>query len=44
MLMAWDADFDYKLECLLAVVDTKLEANEKGTIDLKRKEIRFIPG
>ena len=44
VLMAWDADFDYKLECLLAVVDTKLEANEKGTIDLKRKEIRFIPG
>lgn len=39
-----DADFGYKLDCLLAVVDTKLEANEKGTIDLTRKEVRFIPG
>ncbi len=39
-----DADFGYKLDCLLAVVDTKLEQNEKGTIDLTRKEVRFIPG
>lgn len=37
-------DFGYKLDCLLAVVDTKLEQNEKGTIDLTRKEVRFIPG
>ena len=43
VLMPWDADFGYKLDCLLAVVDTKLEANEKGTIDLTRKEVRFIP-
>ena len=43
VLMPWDADFGYKLDCLLAVVDTKLEANEKGTIDLTRREVRFIP-
>ena len=44
MLLAPDADFGYKLDCLLMVVDTKLEQNEKGTIDLTRKEVRFIPG
>ena len=44
VLLERDADFGYKLDCLLAVVDTKLEANEKGTIDLTRKEVRFIPG
>ena len=44
MLLSWDADFGYKLDCLLAVVDTKLEENEKGTIDLTRKEVRFVPG
>lgn len=44
VILAWDADFGYKLDCLLAVVDTKLEENEKGTIDLTRKEVRFIPG
>ena len=37
VLLSWDADFGYKLDCLLAVVDTKLEENEKGTIDLTRK-------
>ena len=44
VLLSWDADFGYKLDCLLAVVDTKLEENEKGTIDLTRKEVRFVPG
>lgn len=44
VLLEQDADFGYKLDCLLAVVDNKLEANEKGTIDLTRKEVRFIPG
>ncbi len=44
VILSWDADFGYKLDCLLAVVDTKLEENEKGTIDLTRKEVRFIPG
>lgn len=44
VLLAPDADFGYKLDCLLMVVDTKLEQNEKGTIDLTRKEVRFIPG
>ena len=44
VLLSPDDDFGYKLDCLLAVVDTKLEQNEKGTIDLTRKEVRFIPG
>lgn len=44
VLLERDADFGYKLDCLLAVVDSKLEPNEKGTIDLTRKEVRFIPG
>lgn len=43
VLYPWEADYGYKTDCLLAVVDTKLEANEKGTIDLQRKEVRFIP-
>ena len=42
--LAWDADFNYKLQCMLTVIDTKLEANEKGTIDLTRDAVRFIPG
>ena len=44
VLLSPDDDFEYKLDCLLAVVDTKLEQNEKGTIDLTRKGVRFIPG
>ena len=44
VLLSPDDDFGYKLDCLLAVVDTKLEQNEKGTIDLTRKEVRFVPG
>lgn len=42
--MAWNADYRYKLECMLVVIDTKLEDNEKGTIDLTRDAVRFIPG
>ena len=39
----WDADFDYKLDYLAAVVD-KLEANEKGTIDMTQEgKASFIP-
>ena len=40
----WDADFDYKLNYLAAVVQ-ELEANEKGTILMTHEgEARFIPG
>ena len=39
----WDADFDYKLDYLLAVVE-KLEANEKGVINMMQEgKARFIP-
>ena len=39
----WDADFDYKLDYLAAVVE-KLEANEKGTIDMTQDgKASFIP-
>ncbi len=38
----WDADFDYKLDFLAAVV-AKLENNERGTLKLtKDGEVRFI--
>ena len=40
----WDADFDYKLDYLLAVVE-RLEVNEKGTIDMTQEgKASFIPG
>lgn len=40
---AWDADYGYKLEYLLAVVE-KLEVNETGTINmLEEGKARFIP-
>lgn len=42
--VGWNADFRYKLECMLVVIDTKLEDNEKGLIDLTREAVRFIPG
>ena len=39
----WDADFDYKLDYLAAVTD-KLEANEKGVIDMTQDgKASFIP-
>ena len=39
----WDADFNYKLDYLAAVVE-KLEANEKGTIDMTQDgKASFIP-
>ena len=39
----WDADFDYKLDYLLAVVE-RLEANEKGAIDMTQDgKASFIP-
>ena len=39
----WNADFDYKLDYLAAVVE-KLEANEKGTIDMTQDgKASFIP-
>lgn len=39
----WDADFDYKLDYLAAVVD-KLEDNEKGVIDMTQDgKASFIP-
>lgn len=38
-----DADYDYKLDYLLAVVE-KLEVNEKGTINMMQEgKARFIP-
>ena len=40
----WDADFDYKLDYLLAVVE-RLEVNEKGSIDMTQEgKASFIPG
>ena len=43
MQFLWDADFDYKLDYLAAVVD-KLEDNEKGTIDMTQEgKASFIP-
>lgn len=40
----WDADFDYKLDYLLAVVE-RLEINEKGAIDMTQEgKASFIPG
>lgn len=40
----WDADFDYKLDYLLAVVE-RLEVNEEGTIDMTQEgKASFIPG
>ena len=40
----WDADLDYKLDYLLAVVE-RLEVNEKGTIDMTQEgKASFIPG
>ena len=40
----WDADFDYKLDYLLAVVE-RLEVNEKGAIDMTQEgKASFIPG
>ena len=40
----WDADFDYKLDYLAAVVD-RLEDNEKGSIDMTQEgKASFIPG
>jgi hypothetical protein len=40
----WDADMDYKLNYLLAVVE-KLEDNERGTINmLQERGVSFIPG
>ena len=39
----WDADYGYKLDYLLAVVE-KLEANEKGVINMMQEgKARFIP-
>ena len=39
----WDADFDYKLDYLLAVVE-RLEVNEKGVINMMQEgKARFIP-
>ena len=40
----WDADFDYKLDYLLAVVE-RLEINETGAIDMTQEgKASFIPG
>ena len=43
--MLYDADFDFKLNCLQAAV-AQLEPNESGTIRMTLKddnEVRFIP-
>lgn len=41
--LPWDADYGYKLDYLLAVVE-KLEANEKGVINMMQEgKARFIP-
>ena len=43
--MFYDADFDFKLNCLQAAV-AQLEPNETGTIRMTMKddnEVRFIP-
>ena len=43
VLIPWDADWEYKLDYLLAVVD-RLEANETGTIDMMQDgTVSFIP-
>ena len=40
----WDADYGYKLDYLLAVVE-RLEINEKGAIDMTQEgKASFIPG
>ena len=40
----WDADFDYKLDYLMAVVE-RLEVNETGAIDMTQEgKASFIPG
>ena len=39
----WDADYGYKLDYLLAVVE-KLEVNERGVINMMQEgKARFIP-
>ena len=44
VVIPWDADMDYKLNYLLAVVE-KLEDNEKGTINMTQdRKVNFIPG
>lgn len=41
--LSWDADFDYKLDYLSAVIG-RLEANETGIIDMTQPEkVSFIP-
>lgn len=43
VVIPWDADLDYKLNYLLAVVE-KLEVNETGTIDMTQEgRASFIP-
>lgn len=43
VILPWDADWEYKLDYLLAVVD-RLEANETGTIDMMQDgTASFIP-
>ena len=41
----YDADFDFKITCLLSAVD-KLEPNQKGILRMTMSddyEVRFIP-
>jgi cell division protein FtsQ len=43
VIIPWDADLDYKLNYLLAVVE-KLEDNEHGTINMTQdRKVNFIP-
>ena len=43
VIIPWDADFNYKLDYLLAVVE-KLEDNERGTINMTQdRKVNFIP-
>ncbi len=43
VVIPWDADMDYKLNYLLAVVE-KLEDNERGTINMTQdRKVNFIP-
>ncbi|MBQ1459780.1 MAG: FtsQ-type POTRA domain-containing protein [Oscillospiraceae bacterium] len=43
VVIPWDADMDYKLNYLLAVVE-KLENNEHGTINMTQdRKVNFIP-
>lgn len=44
VLIPWEGDTSYKLDCMLTVIDTKLEDNERGTLDLTREAVHFIPG